>query len=74
MNNPYQQVAQDYHKTEFQDQVHNASPHKLINMLFDGAKKNIDLAKNQKKSLLQNILQVCLLISISATNSPYIRQ
>lgn len=45
MSNPYQQAAKHYQTTELQDQVNQASPHQLIDMLFTGAKKYITTAK-----------------------------
>lgn len=43
--NPYQQASQDYHHTEMKSEVEHASPHKLIDLLLQGAKKHISSAK-----------------------------
>ena len=55
MNNAYQQHNKNYLQVELQDKVSTASPHELINMLFQGAKMEMKSAiiamKHQKVDL-----------------------
>ncbi|MFC3907591.1 flagellar export chaperone FliS [Legionella dresdenensis] len=45
MKNPYQQAVSQYKAIELETQVENASPHQLVNMLFQGARTNIAAAQ-----------------------------
>lgn len=41
MNNPYQKYNKSFQQVELQDKTSRASPHELINMLYQGAKMEI---------------------------------
>lgn len=44
MKNPYQQASEAYKSVDLQSRIEAATPHELINLLFQGARTNISSA------------------------------
>ena len=66
MKNPYQQILNEYQSTALKARVEEASPHELINLLFEGACSNISKAQSfvQRKQIKEKGEHIGKAISI----------
>jgi len=67
MNNPYQQASDTYKSIDLQSRIEAATPHELINLLFQGARTNISTAigcmqRNQIKEKGEHISKAISII------------
>lgn len=68
MNNSYQHVLNQYKKIDIKTQVESASPHELVNLLFQGARKHIATAQGAmaRKQISQKAEHISKALSIIA--------